>query len=336
LKAYTRFAARYGHPLRLYLDEGTQLVKAATEMSLSWMDVSRTLSSQFQVGIKHVTSPVSGHNYTGVVERSIREIRKLFTAIFPCKIKMDLLSFETAFAFVANSLNNLPLCLGENYRDLGELDLLTPNRLILGRNNRRAMSGPCTVEKPSRMLDTMDAIHQAWWKVWGDERLTRFVAQPPKWLKSDPNLKVGDIVIFRKKESELTLKSSVWSIGRVVVADPSSKDGVVRDVTIEYKNASESKFRQTHRAARSVAVLHKEGDIEFTVKLAKASREASCAFLNTPPPSQRNTTVPNQEMDGFDWSEELESYSCLSKECGFIDTISSVCNILSIHTDPWL
>ena len=82
----------------------------------------------------------------------IHEIRKLFVAIFPVKIKMTILTFESSFALVSNMLNDVPLCLGWEFKDMGYLDLLTPNRLLLGRNNARAMSGPCTIEKPSRML----------------------------------------------------------------------------------------------------------------------------------------------------------------------------------------
>jgi hypothetical protein len=34
--AYFRFAARYGHPLKLLPDDGSQLLKACKEMDYSW------------------------------------------------------------------------------------------------------------------------------------------------------------------------------------------------------------------------------------------------------------------------------------------------------------
>jgi hypothetical protein len=52
---------------------------------------------------------------------------------------MDIMGYETCFAWISNELNNLPLCLGSKYRDLGSLDLLTPNWVIHGRANRMAM-----------------------------------------------------------------------------------------------------------------------------------------------------------------------------------------------------
>jgi hypothetical protein len=136
--AYLRFAARYGHPLKLLPDEGSQLMKACKEMEYSWIDVKKTLNQEFCVGFEYDAAPVGGHSQHGVVELSIPEIKKLFDVVFTSvKYKLDVLSYESAFAFVADKLNNFPICTGANFKDLGELDLLTstPNHLILGRNN---------------------------------------------------------------------------------------------------------------------------------------------------------------------------------------------------------
>jgi hypothetical protein len=81
--------------------------------------------------IGHEACPVGGHNYHGQAERSIREVKKLFDTVYR-GVKMDIMGYETCFAWISNELNNLPLCLGSKYRDLGSLDLLTPNRLIHG------------------------------------------------------------------------------------------------------------------------------------------------------------------------------------------------------------
>ncbi len=128
---YLRFATRYGHPLKLLPDKGLQLVKACREMEYSWIDVKKTLSQEFCVGFEFDAAPVGGHNQHGAIEHSIQEIRKLFDTVFLSpKYKLDVLSYESCFAFIANDLNNLPLCLGTNFKDLSELDLLTPNRLL--------------------------------------------------------------------------------------------------------------------------------------------------------------------------------------------------------------
>ncbi len=116
-------------------------------MQYSWIDVKRTLNQEYKVGFDFAAAPVGGHNQHGAVERSIREIRKLFDVVFLCpKYKLDILSFESAFCYVSNELN---ICQTGDFKDLSELDVLTPNRLILGRNNRRSMSGPCNVDSKS-------------------------------------------------------------------------------------------------------------------------------------------------------------------------------------------
>ncbi len=186
IMAYIRFASRYGHPLKLLPDEGSQLLKA-----------------------------VGGHNQHGAIERSIREIQKLFDTVFLCsKYKLDILSFESAFCYVSNEINNFPICQASGFKDLAELDILTPNRLLLGRNNRRSMSGPCTVDSKSRMLESLEAVFQTWWGLWNDIRLADFVSKPPKWFRSSPNLEVGDVVVFTKDGSDQKLGEVVWTVER--------------------------------------------------------------------------------------------------------------------------
>jgi len=365
IQAYTRFAARFCHPMKLYPDEGSQLLKACQTMEIDWLDVSKTLNSKHGVGVEFEPCPVGGHNYNGQVERSIREVKKLFDTVYK-GIKLDLMGFETAFAWISNELNNLPLCLGTKYRDLDSLDLLTPNRLIHGRANRRAMSGPCTVDKPSKMLEKMYDVFEAWWKAWYNEKLADYVAKPPKWLRSDPNLKEGDVVIFQKRGGEQVLGSPIWTVGRVVEAEPSTMDGKVRDVTIEYKNPTEKVTRTTHRAARAVAVLHREEDLDLMQELNQAARMAEseymarelyvdqqlavvreverCRECAAPVMCWRHAQYFCARLYSYSTVEpaveELAEYddvvSFLGENCTFAGEHGALCNVLSIHNDPWL
>ena len=278
LMAYSRFAARFCHPQKLYPDEGSQLLKACQDMEISWVDVATTLNAQYSVGVEFQACPVGGHNFHGMVERSVREVKKLFNSVY-AGVKLDLLGYETAFGWISNELNNLPLCLGTKYRDLDHLDLLTPNRLIHGRANRRAMSGCCMIDKPSVMLERMEDVFQAWWKTWYEEKLSDFVMKPAKWTRSDRNLQEGDIVIFQKTGEEQVLGQPIWRIGRIVEAEVSSEDYLVRAVLIEYKNSTEAVYRTTRRAARQVAVLHGEDDLEIVQELNMAARKADQMVL---------------------------------------------------------
>jgi hypothetical protein len=75
---------------------------------------------------------------------------------------------------------------------------------------------------------------------------------------------------------------------------PATIDGLIHEIVVEYKNATEKVFR-TRRAARSVAILFKEEDLDLTQKLSAASREATKALLMRAPVA---APVP-MEADGW-------------------------------------
>ena len=116
-----------------------------------------------------------------------------------------MLGYETAFSWISNELNNMPLCLGTRYKNLDHLDLLTPHRLIHGRASRRALSGCCMIDKPSAMLERMHNVFEAWWKAWSEEKLVDFVASPVNRGRNTQGTQVGDIVIFQKSGAEQVL-----------------------------------------------------------------------------------------------------------------------------------
>ena len=105
------------------------------------------------------------------------------------------------------------------------------------------------------------------------------MAKPPKWFQSDPDLKLDDIFVFQKRGPVQAIESPVWTIGRIVSVKKSTADGQVREVEVEYKNASEKSWQSTHRAARAVAVLHREEDLEVLQGLNAAARDADKAHV---------------------------------------------------------
>ena len=278
LDAYTRFTSRFSHPNKLYIDEGSQLVKACKEMKFNILDITKSLNSKAMTGIEYVTCPVGGHNAHGMVERSIKEIKKLFTTVYS-GLRLDIMSYETAFAWTSNELNNLPLCLGSKYVNLEHTDLITPSRLLFGRNNKRAPSGFCTLDKPSRLLEQMEMVEKSWWQTWKQEKLSDFIPKLSKWITGDEyKPKPGDIVIFTREENDHQLGSPVWRTGHIQSVERSA-DGEIQTVHIEYKNHSESVFRSTRRSVRKIAILHKEGDLELVEQLNIASKQANISYL---------------------------------------------------------
>ena len=300
-KAYTRFAARYGHPAHFVIDRGTQLIKAAEDMEVSILDLTKEMRIKHEVGLVHEKVAVGAHNANGQVERSIQEIKKLFNITYK-GLALDILNYETAFSWIANELNNIPICLGSRYRDLDHLDLITPNRLLLGRNNRRAMSGCCTFPEPSRYLQHMEAVYDSWWAAWKTEKLLQFVPQPKKWDKTPYEPKVGDIVIFVKEEQKYG--KPIWRTGRIVNLkdNPHGK----YSVEIEYKIGEDPRAMQlktTWRATRSIAVLHREGEVELVDRLNEAAKSADINYILTQSLKEEVTLTP------WGWTQESPFHS---------------------------
>ncbi len=51
--------------MKLFLDEGSQLLKACKEMEISWVDVSKDLNSRYQVGVELEACPWVATTTTG-------------------------------------------------------------------------------------------------------------------------------------------------------------------------------------------------------------------------------------------------------------------------------
>jgi hypothetical protein len=190
------------------------------------------------------------------------------------------------------------------------------------------MVGPCTIESPLRTLEKMEDVFQAWWNAWYNEKLADFIAKPPKFNRSGPAIQVGDIVVFQKdggakaRHSHLVGRSrhpnGAWTI-----------NDLIREVVVEYKNASEKVFRTTRCTARSVAILFKEEDLDLTQKLSAASRKATKALLMRTPVAAPAPT----EADG--WSQYAMSLEWLKGYCQQAGDPNAVCCIANIHVDPW-
>ena len=274
VQAFTRFGTSSGFPSLVIIDQGTQLVSAYEKMSINMLDLEDQLESQYNTKLHYQTGPARAHNYQGMVERSIKELKRLFNKVFD-GLKMDSIAWETNLAWTANELNNFPVCLMSRTDDLGLLDILTPARILLGKNNRRAMSGYPQLEKPSKILDAMDKVYEVWWKIWKNERIIDFVPQPRKWTRNNQLLQIGDIVVFVKELPEDHFGKPLWKIARITDLEHSS-DGLIRTCTVEYKNASQPKVRHTTRlSVRHVAKLHSEDDLDLYQELDEAAKTAN-------------------------------------------------------------
>ena len=124
----------------------------------------------------------------------------------------------------------------------------------------------------------MEQIQKAWFLAWSEQVIQKYIPRSLQWTNTSYQPKVNDIVIFVKAESEIVLGDKVWRLGRITEAHP-SKDGLIRQVTIEYKTNNEKTFRSTNKTPRQIAVIHKEEESELIPILNEASRLANLEVI---------------------------------------------------------
>ena len=166
---------------------------------------------------------------------------------------------QTLCKLVESQYNNLPL--GYHYSRSADntplLRILTPNMLRIGRPNQRSLDSPVKLPA-SRMefLAKVEETYMAWYRIWLETLVPKLMFIP-KWYKTDKELKQGDLVYFRKKESELDGK---WVIGMVEEVEY-GRDNIIRMVKVKYFNGHQETPEYTLRTVRK---LVKVWDIEET------------------------------------------------------------------------
>ena len=126
--AFVRFASRFGYPKTVMPDESNQLVKGCENMILSFSDIKNKIS--FEYGVNFETCPIEAHYVHGKVNRKIREINRSLARKMN-KQRLSVLQWETLIQQICNSINNVPVGLGNKTECLDSLAILTPNRLIV-------------------------------------------------------------------------------------------------------------------------------------------------------------------------------------------------------------
>ena len=150
------------------------------------------------------------------------------------------------------------------------MDLITPNRLLLGRNNDRCPVGSMSTEPDfDKLIAENEAIFLSWFENWLLSHVPKLMEQP-KWFKSDQDLQVGDIVLFLKEESKAI--STKYQYGIIDSVD-TGRDGKVRKVKVRYRNHNENIDRITNRSVRSLIVIHPADEINVMQELGHIAME---------------------------------------------------------------
>eukprot|EP00794_Sanderia_malayensis_P010652 gene10652-biopygen7789 len=263
VEAFTRFSNDHGYPKRLLCDEGSQLVKGCKEMHFDYLDIRsrlmKTTSVEFDV------CPVQGHNMHGKFERKTREVNSSIKKNLQHH-RLSLLQWETLVSSIGNQINNLPLAVGDVSGDFECLDLITPNRLLLGRNNERCPDGLIFCDHPTKILTENEKVFNFWLEVWLLVHVPKLMKQS-EWFDSD-SINVGDVILFTKQESSL---SNRYTYG-IVKELEYGEDKLPRKAKIMYRNGNESVKRETYRSVRKLVVIHPVDECDFMTELGMMAK----------------------------------------------------------------
>ena len=290
LDGITRLSCEIGIPKYLLIDDDDGIKKALRELEVDIRDLKHQLHRE--KGIVFEVCPVSGHNQHGQVERVIRSIQESLNDCGVQKLRLHATSLQTFAKLVENTYNNAPI--GYSYgRDADNgpiLKTISPNMMRVGRNNERALEGNFRLPVGGyEMVEKVDKLYQAWYKLWKDSVIPKLIRQP-KWFKTDKHLQKGDLVYFEKDPSKL---SSVWIMGRVdqVIR---GDDGLIREATVAYRNHGENFNRITNRAVRSLVKIFSidEGCVQDDLaELQKRINKLSGQDEHSPAGQDRTTTA---------------------------------------------
>jgi hypothetical protein len=206
-------------------------------------------------GFQVVPSNAKSHEERGRVEVRIRMLRDTLERMgVRSDHPMTAMEWETVFARVANALNNVPVAKGNpsDKSDVG-YELLTPNRLLLGRNNFRALGldGFRLERNFQKILDSNCRIFHQWYQLFL-ARFHLFAIRPSKWATTDFRLpETGDIVLFLISDSGQGKTKETWKVGVVV---ENRGTAVVLECVMFSPGQVASKRRFT-RSSRDVTIL---------------------------------------------------------------------------------
>ena len=255
----TRLSCEVGVPSLMLVDKESSILKALGDAEVDVRNLDLLLHKE--KGIRFKTCPVSGHNYHGLVERKIRTVQECLDKSDVERLRLHATGLQTFCKLVENDMNNLPMgfSYGRDSDNSPLLKLIFPNMLRLGRNNHRALEGPIRLPKnPDDLMKKVEKAYSLFYELWNVTMIPKLMRMH-KWFDGKAELKVGDIVYFRKVEGEL---SSKWTVGKVSDIEK-GRDGVVRRCTVQYQNASEEQPRYTDRAARSLVKLFHIDDVSW-------------------------------------------------------------------------
>ena len=147
------------------------------------------------------------------------------------------------------------------------MDLITPNRLHLGRNNDRSPVSPLKISgSTQKIIEEKKKIFSSWFEVWLISHVPKLMHQP-RWFRRDRDIKICNVVLFTKKDGSV---SSRYQYGMVHEIEP-SRDGLIRKVVVKYRNNNGNVDQFTTWAVCKLVIIHPIDEVNLMEELGKMS-----------------------------------------------------------------
>ena len=228
INGFVRFVSRRGYPQKVWSDNGTNLVGARSELSKSLrnLDREKVVRVARRMEIDWRFNPPLASHHGGVWERMIRTVRRVMLAVLNSNTRLTDEILHTVFCEIECIVNSRPITKCSD--DVQDVAALTPNHLLLVRDNQSVPWGVfCDGDTYRKHWCHVQHIATLFWRRWIKEYLPE-LQRRQKWVKDEPNLTVGDLVLLLDENSP----RGSWPLG--LVKDISAgRDGLVRSVRVK-------------------------------------------------------------------------------------------------------
>jgi hypothetical protein len=252
ISALDRFQNRRGVPASFHSDNGTNFVGAQRELAecLQNLNQHAILKHLGRQPTKWYFNPPVAPHFGGAWERMVRSAKSALRSVLGKQRLTDEI-LVTALSHIENVLNSRKLTATSD--DPSDPESLTPNHLLLGRANPNVppdvfSEADLCAKKRWRISQ---ALADQFWCRWMKEIIPG-LTEREKWYQDQPNLEVGDIVVF----IDPSTPRGVWPTGKVILV-VAGKDGIVRSAHIQ-TNGTE-RHRPVHQLLLIESVHVREG-----------------------------------------------------------------------------
>ena len=231
INAFKRFTSRRGTPIKVWSDNGTNIVGAHKELEKNMKKIDDEMIHAYAVKMNvewHFNPPTASH-MGGIWERLIRTVRKVFVSISDINTRMSDEVLETMLCEVECIVNGRPITKVSD--DVNDMNCLTPNHLLMLREQPSIDIGKFDkVDLYKRRWRCVQYLAQQFWTRWIREYIPE-LQKRQKWLKVTRNVKLGDVVLIVGEN----VPRGIWPMG-LVQEIQCGQDGLVRAVKVKTKS----------------------------------------------------------------------------------------------------